>query len=736
MSVAALRPTHEAGWQPAPCTVFTSPLSHTSFGPNPTSGYNESYIRPHSVSVTSGHPDDDCIANTNRNNRVSGDGYEARYGQGASISTKINVFNIERYLRNLTKNDPDSWKDPTIRDQVSQAISIDLDSKEPILKTPSFQVDLPSVQSKIYHDTRSETEAMIKSCRRQYQKSKDTKHIMRADEVSRKEISTNKSLVENWLRGEKVFDQPVKTQLNLMNMNKFLKRHKDLSSDKSYREKIQGFLLGQEAGVELSYEDSERLSDGSHYENKVVSGISKDQGKDGVREWQREKMRGIDKLTRDWYRSSGITDEQWQSELESMEKDLKAKGKLGGSSSGTNDKSSRGSGDGEGHKTKTSLSILNLDTFLENYSELAKDARIQEAVKRTLKGEQIPISFGSESIATKLNEATRQSSEVLSKFEESEDKEGMKSWQKERMGKIGKMLAKWEEQSGKSMKEWGESGSGSQSGGSSDSSGGPSASSSLPDSIDKSDLVEIELTRYNLPELLSCYTDPNRPGNSSEIQSFLYKGLPPNHPKVKKMYELISQTDQSQKIKLPSRLAKTLSSVQTRTSHDLDSLGGDQSKIKSWKHFQDLKSKAALHNWKYSHKGDDRTPLGKSTTSVPGIHRRPISDATRTAGRSDKSRIDQIDRFVSDSNSTDTVDDKQWWIMDQSLRSKYGYGKHGMKVDKEDQLRRKRSWNGVDSSGSYLDSLNKTYCTDSSTNSSPGDSDTPTARTPLISASA
>ncbi|OCF76353.1 hypothetical protein I204_03653 [Kwoniella mangroviensis CBS 8886] len=202
------------------------------------------------------------------------------------------------------------------------------------------------------------------------------------------------------------------------------------------------------------------------------------------------------------------------------------------------------------------------------------------------------------------------------------------------------------------------------------------------------------------------------------------------------MYELISQTDQSQKIKLPSRLAKTLSSVQTRTSHDLDSLGGDERSIKSWKHFQDLKSKAALHNWKYSHKGDDRTPLGKSITSVPGIHRRPISDATRTAGRSDKSRIDQIDRFVSDSNSTDTVDDKQWWIMDQSLRSKYGYGKHGMKVDKEDQLRSKRSWNGIESSGNYLDNLNKTYCTDSSTNSSPGDSDTSTARTPLISASA
>ncbi|WVQ67854.1 uncharacterized protein L199_006059 [Kwoniella botswanensis] len=735
MSVAALRPTHAAGWQPAPCTVSTSPLSHTSFGPNPASGYNQPYVRSHGV--TYGHPDDDCITNTNRNNRVEGDGYEKQYGPGASISTKINVFNIERYLRNVTKNNPDAWKDPNIRNQVSQAISIDLNSKEPILETPSFKIDLPSVESKVYHDTRSEIEHMIKSCIRDYQKSQDTKYIMRADQFSRKEISSKKSLVESWLKGEKVFDKPVKTQLNLMNMDKFLNRHKDLSSDKSYREKIQGFLLGQEASVELSYEDSERLSDGLHYENKVVSGISKDQGKDGVREWQREKMRRIDKLTRDWYKSSGISDEQWQTEMESMEKDLRAKGKLGGSSSGTTDQSSPRSGDGEGDRTKTSLSILNLDTFLENYSELAKDARIQEVVKRTLKGEQIPISFGSESIATELNEATRQSSEVLSIFKESEDKDGMKSWQKERMGKIGKMLAKWEEKSGKSIKEWGESGSGSQSGdSSSESSRGGSSSSSVQASIDKSDLSETELTRYNLPELLSCYTDPNRSGSSSEVQSFLYKCLPPNHPKVKKMYEVISQTDETQKLNLPSKLSKTLGSVQDKTTKELSSLNEDENSIKTWKHFQDLRSKAALHNWKYSHKSDDRTPLGKSTTSVPGIHRRPISDATRTAESFDKSRIDQIDRFVSDdSTSAGQVDDKQWWIMDQSLRSRYGYGKHGMKVDKEDQLRSKRSWDGVESSGSYLDLLNRTYRTGSSISSS-GGSDPSTTGTPLVSASA
>ncbi|WVW83710.1 hypothetical protein I302_105731 [Kwoniella bestiolae CBS 10118] len=704
MSVATVFPTQTPNWRPVPSTVTCTPLSGSGASFNSGLSHLKPYVGPNYV--TTGHPDDDLVRNTDRNNRTLDDGYESEYGSGRTIATKINCLNLERYLRELTKKNPQAWKDPKIRAKVEKTITFDPSADKP-WDAASFNIGRSSVDSRPFFTDRS-CVADFSRMAKTYNESKNPRAREAAAEIYKSEMTKRKPWIESWLRGEITFEDTVEMRLNPINVDNFMRQHKNLASDESSREAVQRVMLGSSSIVKMTQRDGDKLLEGLKDRYSTREFMKKDYGREGMAEWRKERMTTLDKLSTDWYKSAGITEDQWESEMKALQEKIRLEEKDQGPGS---DEASE-----DGDKTRFNLSMLNLETFLESFSQLAKDPRVQGMVKRVLRNEQVRMSFNSEEVATHLNEIAKKTGAEVAKMAKSGDRDGIKRWQKERQEKMKKLVAQWEEKSGKSLKDWGSSngsegsaktlGSG---GGETDnkSSPKPSSASSAQPSIDESDLVETEITRYNLPSLLNLYTNPNATGNTEDIRSFLHKALPPNHPKIRQIYQYLSMTDEKQKFRLPSRLSSILTSAQNKAMSDLSSQNDEASK-ESWKFEQDVKSKATFHNWKNSYLGGDASPPGQSTTSIPGGTRREVSEASRIAEGYDKAKIDEIIRFVSGSDTSKVTDD-QYYILDQAMKSEYGYGKHGRTVEKEDQLKSRRGWDGVKSSGSYLEDLNKKY---------------------------
>ncbi|WWC89506.1 uncharacterized protein L201_004430 [Kwoniella dendrophila CBS 6074] len=757
MSVATQTAQSVPGWQDVPNRITQNKATH---------GYR---VTP------GGNIDQDTKKNTEDNTRRTNDGYEGKWGEGGKINVELNLWNFEHHLR--TRSDfLDSWKDHDLREQLQKFM------KDP---NESIEYETSRMNAIGYSESGSEVKHGIKSLMKRGEKDKANEYFR--SKIMEK-IGSEECFLNKWLKGE-IKDNKIKTQITFENIDNFLKlkSQENSATDKSLRESIQKIMSGKSyCTVEMEYEDSLKLSEGSYTMQKELSGIKSDYGQDGLFVWTQDRKDKINELVEKWYRKSGISKKDWEKEMEStktklidehnqrkQQQEIEAKKKAEKSSSTPSSTSSftpslsSDSGGGSSNKSsfKTLLRSSNLDTFLDNYSHLAEDSNIQKAILKAISGERTEISLSSQDDCSKLEKASTDTQKILNDLHEKGDKDKMKSFQTGRMKSIGKGLAQWESLSGKSKEEWGKddssrssaSTSTASSAGSSNSPQSSSASSSNRNrqddlNFDMKDLVDTRITRYNLPELLTSYNDPELYSSNPEIQDFLYKALPPNHLKVRNMFSKLASSQPGSnknsksssqgkktsttnndngelKLKLLSTLSRRLNEKDfelSKEEQNLLSRPKNKKEIDFWYLNRNQILQSSLYNWNNSHKKGDSTKLGKSNTSIPGYTRQSLNSSNMNLVQNsfDREKIKQIDQFVSSTTpissspssqgkggSSTLKDDNEWWLMDAALKSSSGYGKHGLTVSKEDKLRSLREWDNVslDPDTSYIDNLNRTF---------------------------
>ncbi|WWC61700.1 uncharacterized protein I303_104285 [Kwoniella dejecticola CBS 10117] len=368
----------------------------------------------------------------------------------------LNILTMGKFL----SNHPDSAKDSAVRRQVQKfclgepSVSVNMSYADSV----KLNEDLKSINREA-GEVKSEggDEGIMK-----WQMSKQTKLAemaqkwasdsglsetdwqseLKITKANMKARAKNKKAKLQAEQRKKLGLSDTETILSTSNIDAFLETQTDLAKDSKTLESVFRVLTGQgSAKVDVkSGEAMKKLQESIDATESTISEFEDetDQSKvaEKVKAWQANRQKKVKELVASWEKQSGKAIKDW------MARDT------------VSTDSSSGGGRSERRDTQANISIANLDTFMTEFSGLAKDPSAQAAVLRALKGEATTINFTSTRAATALNESSIKFRKAMKAFEDSKDEEGCKSWQMKRMKGIGQALAQWEKISGKSRKEW------------------------------------------------------------------------------------------------------------------------------------------------------------------------------------------------------------------------------------------------------------------------------------------
>ncbi|WWC70383.1 uncharacterized protein I206_104333 [Kwoniella pini CBS 10737] len=433
MSVATATAPSITGWQDLSCQVKRSMADTINSDVKLRGAHAGNRWVSDGATQDGKNYDRDLELNTDHNN-----GYDGSFGASAPIGGKITMGNLKHYL--LSLKEKNAWKDDEdLREKVQSLID---------KPGNSFRAPMSTKESTEYTSIRkSSPEGQAKYVAR---KGDQEKAIQMINETYEK----GKLTAESWLKGE-LSDQ-VETKLDITNIDYFFKNHNDTSTDPKARRQVHRFILGEESIVKMSYKDSVKLNEGLDDLNKEANKIHEESGKEGISKWRKDRHEKLANLAKKWgTTNSGISESDWNSELEKTKSDLKARAKTQQAKAEAAEREKLG----PFTATETILNSANVDSFLDTQIHLAKDPKIRESVLSVLAGgKPVKVDVGTDDSLKKFQESTKSTETVISEFDHETDQsklgDKVKAWQEARKRKVESLISKWEETSQVPRDRW------------------------------------------------------------------------------------------------------------------------------------------------------------------------------------------------------------------------------------------------------------------------------------------
>ncbi|WVQ99255.1 hypothetical protein IAU59_006387 [Kwoniella sp. CBS 9459] len=486
------------------------------------------------------------------------------------------------------------------------------------------------------------------------------------------------------------------TKLSVLNLDAFIARHQDEGTEPAWRKSVLETLIRGSSTVELPVSEADELDSHSQKLSELLATVNEKERNEALQ----KRVRGLLGLSM----ATNFLDEEVRSKL------------MGSNGGSGNSVRADPAGDSvrPGHKM-AQITLLNLDSFLplSHVLKTNEDSKVQSAVSAILTGTPFRTEMPDHIAELLLNKHKERVKELESLKDTKGEKEAEK-WFGDLRSNMEVMRQDWlGERLAPSDIPWDPPLKADIATGATESKTSqakeedPSATSdpaSEPEAV-RTDLVDTEINFKNFDTFLNAYWTSNNVCSEATTDYLFEKYHPMRNRKI--LLEIAgiweSAGQSAARVTIPSDLASALKKreedVATWLTEDTQTQAGVEKSVK-WR-LGDLFHK--WKKWKDTYKWKDSQKLSASTTSVPNITRRPISQYTATIDTLDEKQVKEIVDYVLDPSVTEISDDEFLLAREAFKRSDGGFGKQGLQPEHLDALHRKRklTWDDLEVSDNY-----------------------------------
>ncbi|WVF71632.1 hypothetical protein IAT40_006440 [Kwoniella sp. CBS 6097] len=470
------------------------------------------------------------------------------------------------------------------------------------------------------------------------------------------------------------------TRLNLLNLDLFIKRHQKDAKEPALRRSVLEALLGGSSTIELPVSEADELDSQTKKLSEIMASTD-----------EKQANKALQGRTRDLLELSMATSFL---DKESLSQMLGSKGS-GGSKSAAPNGTAKSSGT-PGYKSAP-ISVLNLDTYLTLPDTLKRneDEKVQSAVAAALSGKGFQAELP-DHVADILSKRHNDRVKELKNLQETKSEKEADKWIEDHLATLETVRQDWLGErlapSDISM----EPPPGSDTAAAASKSGGDADAA-------RTDLVDTEVTFKNFDTFLNAYWTSNDICSRDTTDYLFEKYHPTRNRKIRSEIAEIWEKagEAAAKVTVPSDLATALKKRNEEVATWLtDDLETDLLKSTKWRLGQ------LFHGWKKwkdTYKVAEDGKLGASTTSIPNITRRPVSEYTTKAESLDVEQARAIVKYAMDPSVKELSDDEFQLARETMKRSDVGFGKQGLHPEHIEALNKKRklTWEDLAENDSY-----------------------------------